>query len=81
MISWPLPRQGTYESINNDGREGFLGAVGKIDGTDIVLNHKPGGIYNGETFFTRKKVYTLDLCVVCDLDRRFIHILAGWPHS
>lgn len=67
--------------MNNDSREGFLGAVGKIDVTDIVLKHKPGGIYEGETSFTRKKVYALELCAVCDSDRRFTYILAGWPNS
>lgn len=52
-----------------------------FNGTDIVLKHKPGGNYNGEVFFTRKKVYALDLCAVCDSDKRFTYILAGWPNS
>ena len=46
-----------------------------------MLEHKPGGIFEGETFFTRKKVYALDLCAVFDSDRRFTYILAGWPNS
>lgn len=29
--------------------------MGKVDGIDIVLKNKPGGVYNGEIFFARKK--------------------------
>lgn len=80
VICWPSTRKRRYESMSNDAREGFLEAVGKIDGMDIVLKYKPGGNYN-EVFFTRKKVYALDLCAVCDSDKRFTYILAGWPNS
>lgn len=55
MIIWPSTRQRKYESMINNDREGFLGTVGKIDGTDIILKHKPGGIYDGETFSQEKK--------------------------
>lgn len=54
--------------------------TGNWSGTywNLVLKHKPGGIYNGETFFTRK---ALNWCAIGDSDRRFIYILAGWPNS
>lgn len=41
--------------MRNQGREGFLGAIGKVDGTDIVLQYKPSGVFHGEHFYTRKK--------------------------
>lgn len=55
--------------------------MGKVDGTDIVLKNKPGGVDNGKIFFTQKKKYALDLCAVSDSSTRFIYILAGWPNS
>ena len=41
--------------MENDTREGILGCVEKVDGIDIVLKNKPGGVYNGEIFFKSKK--------------------------
>ena len=81
VTEWPTEDEKRMESMKNDFREGFLGCVGKPDGTDIVLKNKPGGAYNGEIFFTRKKKYALDLCAVCNSSKRFIYILAGWPNS
>ena len=55
VIEWPKEDEKRMESMKNDSREGFLGCVGKLDSTDIALKNKPGGAYNGEIFFTRKK--------------------------
>ena len=55
MIEWPTKDEKRRESMENDTREGFLGCIGKVDGTDIILKNKPGGVYNGEIFLTRKK--------------------------
>ena len=66
--------------MKNSDWEGFFGAVGKLDGTDIVLKFKPGRIFKGEIFFNWKKRYALDLCAVYDSSKRFIYILAGWPN-
>ena len=52
VIEWPTKDEKRRESMENDTREGFLGCMGKVDGTDIVLKNKPGGVYNGEIFFT-----------------------------
>lgn len=67
--------------MKNSDREEFLGVVGKLDGTDIVLEFKPGGVFKGEIFFNRKKRFALDLCAVCDSSKRFIYILAGLSNS
>ena len=61
--------------------EGFIGVVGKVDGTDIVSGFKPRGEFKGELFYNRKNRYALDLCAVCDSDKKFTYILAGWPNS
>ena len=81
LIIWPNQDKRKYESMKNSDREGFLGAVGKLDDTDIVLKFKPGGIFKGGIFFNRKKRYALDLCTICDSSKRFTYILAGWPNS
>ena len=44
----------------------FVGVVGAVDGTDITLEFKPRGSFDGESFFNRKKRYALDLCTVYD---------------
>lgn len=49
-IRWPTDNKRRIESMKNQDREGFLGAVEKVDGTDIVLWYKPGGVFHGEHF-------------------------------
>lgn len=62
-------------------QERFSGVVGKIDGTDIVLHYKPGGIFDGEMFWNWKKRYALDVCAVCNSKKEIIYFLTGWPNS
>ena len=81
LITWPNSRKQLHESMVNDEREGFIGAVGKVDGTDIILKFKPSGHFKGELFFTRKKRYAMDICAVCDSSKKFTYVLAGWPNS
>lgn len=57
FIIWPNEDKRKIENMRNSDREGFLGTVGKLDGTDIVLKFKPGGIFKEEIFFNRKKCY------------------------
>lgn len=80
-IQWPSETARKRESIINDIREGFSGAVGKVDGTYIVLQYKPGGVFDGEQFFNRKKRYAVDLCAVCDSSKKFIHMLSGFSNA
>ncbi len=37
--------------MRNQDRGGFLGVIEKVDGTDIVLQYKPGGVFHGEYFY------------------------------
>lgn len=67
--------------MRNQNRSGFLRAIGKVDGTDIVLQYKPGGIFHGKHFYTRKKRYAIDLCTVCDSHKRFIYSLVGFSNT
>ena len=67
--------------MRNQDREGCLGAIGKVDGTDIVLQYKPGGVFHGEHFYTRKKRYSIDLCAVCDSRKRFLYSMEDFRFS
>ena len=42
FIRWPTAADRRKEAEKNRVRAGFLDVVGKVDGTDIVLEHKPG---------------------------------------
>lgn len=80
FVKWS-DRQGRQrESLANDAREGFAGAVGKLDGTDVVLEFKPDGDYQAESFRNRNNKYALDLCAVCNSRKEFTYYLAGWAN-
>lgn len=69
------------ESLPNQEHAGFLGAVEKVDRTDIVLHYKPGGELLGEYFFNRKKRYAIDLYAICDSDKRITYMLTGFSNA
>ena len=52
FITWLNSRKRLHKSMVNDERQGFIGVVGKVDGTDIILKFKPGGHFKRELFFT-----------------------------
>ena len=80
-VKWPDIKDRTKKSLINDiKKRGFINVVDKIDGTDIILSTKPGDCYEGELFFNRKKRYAMDLCAVCDVSKKFIYFLIGWPN-
>ena len=81
FIQWPDTQDLRKESLENLRRAGFLGCVGKIDGTDIGLPFKPGQDFDGEQFWNRKKRYAIDLCGVCNSDRKFTYILTGYSSA
>lgn len=80
-IKWSSETERRRESIKSDEREGFVGAVGKANGTDIVLQYKSGGVFDGEAFFNRKKRYAIDLCGVCDSSKKFIYMFIGFSNA
>ncbi|MBW0525384.1 hypothetical protein O181_065099 [Austropuccinia psidii MF-1] len=60
-------------------QEGFEGCMGFINGTTFPLCQKPA--WQGEVYFDRKTVYSINAQVLCDCDKRIIAIMAGWPGS
>lgn len=77
-VQWPNEER-RKEISRVMGLEGFPGCVGFVDGTNIPLYQRPG--IDGETFFDRKKRYSINCQVVCDCDRRITAFYSGWPGS
>ncbi|KAL6574682.1 hypothetical protein OROMI_011967 [Orobanche minor] len=55
--------------------EGFPGCVGFVDGTTIPLSKKPA--LDGECYWDRKHRYSINMQIVCDVDRRIIGFSCG----
>ncbi|MBW0488287.1 hypothetical protein O181_028002 [Austropuccinia psidii MF-1] len=77
-IQWPNQNR-RYEISQVMRQEGFEECVGFIDGTNFPLYQKPA--WQGEVFFDRKKVYSINAQILCDCDKNITAIIAGWPGS
>lgn len=77
-LQWPGPER-RKEISRVMSLEGFPGCVGFIDGTTFPIYQRPG--VDGETFFDRKKHYSINAQIVCDCDRRITALYTGWPGS
>ena len=53
-IQWPDHIHWRVESMTNMEQEGFDGVISKVNKTDIVLNYKPGSIFDGKMFWNQK---------------------------
>jgi hypothetical protein len=61
--------------MKNDERENFIEVVSKIDETDVVLAYKSEDDYQDEIFFNRKKHYVLNLCAICNDQKKITYML------
>jgi hypothetical protein len=57
----------------------FPNCVGMIDGTLLPLQFKPTEY--GENYYSRKKIYAVQMLVVCDDTTRINYYHCGWPGS
>lgn len=62
----------------NDEHKRFLGIVGKVNRTNIVLKFKPNGYFKRELFFTWRKCYVINICTVYEFSKKFTYILMRW---
>lgn len=53
--------------------------IGYIDGSEVKLAEKP--LYDPESYFSRKHIYSLKLQAVCDKNKRIRHLVCGHPGS
>jgi hypothetical protein len=81
-VKWPEPGSIEYKGLKNAIAEQspyFEGCVGFVDGSEINLREKP--LLDGESYFSRKKKYGINLQAVCDHERRFTFVSCGFPQS
>lgn len=77
-IRWPNQHDVRRKSAEFEALKGMKGIIGAIDGTHIKIKAPK---YNTETFFNRKKYYSLAMQVVVDANKKFIDIYCGEPGS
>ncbi len=80
-IFWSNDEARLQESMKNDERENFIEVVSKIDETDVVLAYKSEDDYQDEIFFNRKKHYVLNLCAICNDQKKITYMLVEWSDS
>ena len=78
-IHWPDADERSSIKSRFRSKFGINGAVGIVDGTPIVFSQKPS--IDGETFFSRKGFYCINLQLICDDTGMIRHYLTGWPGS
>ena len=78
VVYWPEAAE-RKEMRNRLSAYGFRHCVGIIDGTLIILEHRPQAYH--ECYFSRKSFYALNVMVVCDDQKRVLYYNAGWPGS
>ena len=79
VIVWPDAEEKLRTKLRIRERYGFQRCIGIIDGTIIILNQKP--IRYGDSYWCRKKCYSLNVQVICDDMCRILYIYGGWPGS
>jgi len=74
-LAWPSPEDRDRHSARM-AKLGFPGCVGFVDGTTIPLSQRPE--HQGDFYYDRHGRYSLNLQVVCDMDRRILYLFAGY---
>ena len=79
FVNWPNAEERVKIKSRIRSKFGIYGAVGIVDGTPVIFSQRPS--IDGETFFSRKGVYCINLQLVCDDNGMIRHYLTGWPGS
>jgi len=79
LIKWPTNeiKQDTHEGFKNIGE--MENVIGAIDGCHIILANAP--LKQPETYWNRKKKYSIQLQGIVDYRGIFIDYEIGWPGS
>ena len=79
FVQWPKGEQRklVHEGFQSIG--GFKNIIGAIDGTHLILNDKPSN--TPESYFNRKKFYSIQCQGIVDYRGIFISYDIGWPGS
>jgi len=78
-LKWPdaVARRAMSERMARD--HGLPGAVGIVDGTPVIFCQRPK--VDGETYFSRKSVYCINLQLICNDRNEITYYIVGWPGS
>ena len=79
FVKWPNAEERSRIKYRSRSKSGISGAVGIVDGTPVNFSQRPS--IDGETFFSRKGVYCINLQLICDDNGMIRHYLTGWPGS
>ena len=79
LIEWPDEMEGREISYRFNINHGLKGAVAIVDGTQIILSQRPH--IDGETYWTRKGRYSINLQIICDDKKKIRSYVVGWPGS
>jgi hypothetical protein len=78
-IKWSTPAQRKRTSRYFEENHNLKGCVGVLDGTLVNLCQKP--FLNGETYWTRKQRYSMNVQIICNHKREIIYYQTGYPGS
>ena len=79
FVRWPNAEERSRIKYRSRSKSGISGAVGIVDGTPVNFSQRLS--INGETFFSRKGVYCINLQLICDDNGMIRNYLTGWPGS
>ena len=79
VIVWPDAEEKERMKLFIKCKHGFQKCVGIIDGTLISLHDRPHVF--GDSYWTRRTCYALNVQVICDHKSRVTYGYGGWPGS
>ena len=79
FVAWPDEKEKERIKTRIKLKSGFQNCIGIIDGTLIVLHHRPH-LY-GDSYFSRKSCYAINVQVICDDKGKILYYYGGWPGS
>lgn len=79
VISWPNAEERRKLSAHMRDKHGIPGGILIVDGTPVVFYQRPA--VDGETFWTKKCHYAMNVQLICDHTKRIRWFMVGWPGS
>ena len=79
LVRWPNREERVLTSKRIQHYHYFKNCIGYVDGTHLKLSQKPK--VDGETYFNRKKDYSLNCQIFCDERRIIFGVQLGYPGS
>nr|CAI5846764.1 unnamed protein product [Callosobruchus analis] len=77
VVTWPSEEE-REEVVAKFANMGFSNVICCIGGTDFKID-KPE--HDPQSYFNRKKFYSIQMQAVCDSDQRLTDIFIGYPGS